>query len=544
METLNPTAIAREILLESGGDIGRVEFHGDSMLPLLRDGDMLVVESVTWDQIGPGDIVVHRFDDKYPALRVMEKLPDKLFLKADNWPAPIFEAWRDDVLGRVTGLRREGVQTSCTARGWRRVARTAVLEYRLRGSAASVRRKVRSLAQRVRVDVAALRGGMVGMPEALQLNVSSVCNLECRMCPYLGVHQDDSVLSFMTSETFERLLPANQAHRGSGVQRLGRAFVQQEFVVLHRAYSRRMPHGANQPHHERNPPAPRRGHGARSVAARHAGDLDRRRHRPDRGVDPTQQRLRTHRRARRAAGRASSASVAPASRGSSRISWWATARIVSSPTSSVSPSGWVSRRSTSSRSSRPVTATSATISRSGVQRDAGRQLRYAIQIGQRLGVGIRLPTVSPNACLMPYHPHIAENGEIYPCCFLDYDGRQLFDGRQEVKLEPLSFGNAAAKDFRTLWNSREYMSFRRRNKKGDFPDGCRTASTSAPTPRTTWRTSSAPVHSARALSGPDRCRGRARGLSDRREALAAIVRGDLDAAAVSLATPRSMRTAS
>src|SRR6185503_9253807 len=162
METLDPTAIAHEILLESAGDVGRIELHGDSMLPLLRDGDMLVVESVAWEQIGPGDIVVYRFDDRYPALRVMEKLEDKLFLKADNWSAPIFEVWRDDVLGRVAGLRRDGVETCCTARAWRRAARTAVLEYRLRTSAASVRRKARSLAQRVRVDVAALRGGMVG----------------------------------------------------------------------------------------------------------------------------------------------------------------------------------------------------------------------------------------------------------------------------------------------------------------------------------------------------------------------------------------------
>jgi hypothetical protein len=53
---------------------------------------------------------------------------------------------------------------------------------------------------------------------------------------------------------------------------------------------------------------------------------------------------------------------------------------------------------------------------------------------------------------------------MYPCCFLDYDGRQLFDGRQEVKLEPLSFGNTDAKDFRTLWNSRDYVPFRRRNR--------------------------------------------------------------------------------
>ena len=114
MRTLDPTAIAQEILLESAGDIGRIEFLVYSMLPLLREGDSLVVETVAWDRILPGDVVVHRFDDKFPALRVMEKLPDKLFLKADNWSAPIFEAWRDDVLGRVTGLRRDGVETSCT----------------------------------------------------------------------------------------------------------------------------------------------------------------------------------------------------------------------------------------------------------------------------------------------------------------------------------------------------------------------------------------------------------------------------------------------
>jgi hypothetical protein len=68
----------------------------------LRDGDMLG-PAVVGDQIGPGDIVVHRFDDIRP--RVGEA-PGQA-LKADNWPAP-FSAWRDDVFGRVTGLRRTG----------------------------------------------------------------------------------------------------------------------------------------------------------------------------------------------------------------------------------------------------------------------------------------------------------------------------------------------------------------------------------------------------------------------------------------------------
>src|SRR6187549_2751818 len=157
MESLAPTTIAREILLECAGATGAVEFHGESMLPLLRDGDTLTIQPVAWDHIAPGDIVVYRFDDRYPALRVMEKLDDKLFLKADNWTAPIFEVWRDDVLGRVDGCRRHGVETARTARAWRIAARTAVREYRLRSSVASVRRKARSLAERVGVNIAALR---------------------------------------------------------------------------------------------------------------------------------------------------------------------------------------------------------------------------------------------------------------------------------------------------------------------------------------------------------------------------------------------------
>jgi len=473
MGTLDPTAIAQEILLESAGDLGRVEFHGNSMLPLLRDGDMLVVEPVAWDQIGPGDIVVHRFDDKYPSLRVMEKLPDKLFLKADNWPAPIFEAWRDDVLGRVAGLRRDGVETACTARGWWRAARTAVLEYRLRSSAASVRRRARSLARRVRADVAAFRAGMVGMPEALQLNVSSVCNLECRMCPYLGVHQDDSVLSFMTSETFERLLPAIKhigavVFSGSGEPLYNKnllSFIERTRAECPTARISLTTNGT----------LLRRDVAAELVRLR----LDTLVVSIDGATAQTMESIRLNSDFARIVGHVEQLAELKRERGARFPRIFANFMVGYGTYRELPDFVRLAKRMGVEEvhllEIQPSCHSDVRDNlAAGVQRDDGRQLRYAIQIGQRLGVGIQLPRVSPNACLMPYHPHVAENGEIYPCCFLDYDGRQLFDGRQEVKLEPLSFGNTDAKDFRTLWNSRDYVSFRRRNKKGDFPDGCRT----------------------------------------------------------------------
>lgn len=465
------TAIAREILLEDDA-IGAVEFHGDSMLPVLRDGDRLAVDSIEWERIAPGDIVIYRFDDRFPALRVVEKLADKLFLKADNWPAPIFEVWPEDILGLVVGLRRNGVEISSASTVWRRAAARAVLAYRVRKHAGTVRRRAVRLAQRLRADVRALGSGLIGMPSALQINVSSVCNLKCRMCPYLGVHRDDSYLTFMSEETFERLLPA--------VKLVG--------AVL---FS-----GSGEPLYNRNLPRfierVRRESPSTQISLTTNGTLLRQ--------DVAEELVRLQLDTLTISIDGSTAATVESIRRNSDFE-----RIIANVTQLAAIKrargsrypvlqanymmGYGTYRELPQfiRLARRIGIEQVHLLEiqpscredvrdnlaAGIAGDEGRSLRYAIQIGHRLGIAIHLPSVSPNACLFPYHPHIGENGDVYPCCFLDYEGRTLFDGTEEVTLQPLAFGNATAPDFRASWNSREYRRFRRRNKKGDFPGPCR-----------------------------------------------------------------------
>jgi hypothetical protein len=52
--------VAEELLLASGAACAL--FHGNSLLPLLRDGDALDVRRASWDEVRPGDLVVYRYE--------------------------------------------------------------------------------------------------------------------------------------------------------------------------------------------------------------------------------------------------------------------------------------------------------------------------------------------------------------------------------------------------------------------------------------------------------------------------------------------------
>jgi hypothetical protein len=109
-------------------------FHGYLMLPLLREGDEVEVEPVSWSDLRVGDVVTYRDATKFPTRRVMEiRSTERTFvIMGDSvrprrtWAVPF-----DDVLARVVRRRRDGVWM--TTRHWRwRAQRTKVLlRYRL-----------------------------------------------------------------------------------------------------------------------------------------------------------------------------------------------------------------------------------------------------------------------------------------------------------------------------------------------------------------------------------------------------------------------------
>ena len=121
--------IARELQLAISSPHRTLYFHGESMGPLLIEGDEVVVEPVEWDRIRLGDIVTYRYRDRFPTRRVIRKTETGLELWCDNWPDRSFTAARGDVLGRAIARRRDGVWLTVRDGEWARARRTALRRY-------------------------------------------------------------------------------------------------------------------------------------------------------------------------------------------------------------------------------------------------------------------------------------------------------------------------------------------------------------------------------------------------------------------------------
>jgi len=145
--------IAKELQLAISSPHRTLYFHGESMRPLLIEGDEVVVEPVEWSRIRPGDIITYRYLDRFPTRRVIRKSDSGLDLWCDNWPDRFFTAAREDVLGRAIARRREGVWLTARDGEWGRARRNALRRYlrlvvfpplywRARGMAGSVLRKL------------------------------------------------------------------------------------------------------------------------------------------------------------------------------------------------------------------------------------------------------------------------------------------------------------------------------------------------------------------------------------------------------------------
>jgi hypothetical protein len=128
--------------------MGPVYFHGETMRPLLGEGDRIIVQPVEWNEIRPGDIVTYRFEDKFPTRRVIDiqRERDLLIIRGDSirdWPD--YRVRREDVLGRAEVRLRDGQRIDRQSPEWRRAARRALLMQRLVNVARRSRWPVRGL---------------------------------------------------------------------------------------------------------------------------------------------------------------------------------------------------------------------------------------------------------------------------------------------------------------------------------------------------------------------------------------------------------------
>jgi MoaA/NifB/PqqE/SkfB family radical SAM enzyme len=112
--------------------------------------------------------------------------------------------------------------------------------------------------------------------------------------------------------------------------------------------------------------------------------------------------------------------------------------------------------------------------RHNLDRDAGAGLRLAKRLADEAGIVLRLPLTSHTACFHPSTPHVAENGDVSPCCYVDYEGRSFFIDGREVRMPKIVYGNVREGGLRAAWRSPGYRALRTRNAQGDLPPPCQT----------------------------------------------------------------------
>lgn len=102
----------------------RFSFSGDSMLPLLQDGDQIWVRSIPWEQAASGDLMVFaRFSSGRPSLvvhRLLAKDRTAVRTRGDACRQPDAPAQPGDFLGKVVGFERGALRLALESAPGRR----------------------------------------------------------------------------------------------------------------------------------------------------------------------------------------------------------------------------------------------------------------------------------------------------------------------------------------------------------------------------------------------------------------------------------------
>lgn len=122
-EQISPDMLKAALeLWAQAGETHYIPLHGTSMLPLLRDGDQVLVSHIR-DQVQVGDIVVFQRDDGLIAHRVLRVSPcdsgGYLRTKGDHVQGLDPEMSEGEVVGRVLAIRRDARLMRVDSSGWR-----------------------------------------------------------------------------------------------------------------------------------------------------------------------------------------------------------------------------------------------------------------------------------------------------------------------------------------------------------------------------------------------------------------------------------------
>lgn len=102
--------VAKEIQLLRSEDFDTVYFHGETMMPFLKEADELIVTPIDVSEIKPGDIVTYLDDDKFPTRRVIRNLKTKscFLIQGDSIPKRKYVVPYNLVIGIAVARKRKG----------------------------------------------------------------------------------------------------------------------------------------------------------------------------------------------------------------------------------------------------------------------------------------------------------------------------------------------------------------------------------------------------------------------------------------------------
>ena len=115
------------------------------MLPFLREGDLVILKPVAWDDIRCGDIITYRNEDKFPTRRVLFKGAAQLSVRCDSWPDYVDTVDVDDVLGRAEARYRDERCIRPSGFEWRLAKQRAVGRALLRETGLNLHSKLKSV---------------------------------------------------------------------------------------------------------------------------------------------------------------------------------------------------------------------------------------------------------------------------------------------------------------------------------------------------------------------------------------------------------------
>ena len=98
--------LAAEVLRSSG--TLRLQVRGWSMLPSIWPGDTLLVEQVESSQMAEGEIILFRRERRLFAHRIVRSDRSDILTRGDSMAAPDSPIDKDEVLGRVASIIRNG----------------------------------------------------------------------------------------------------------------------------------------------------------------------------------------------------------------------------------------------------------------------------------------------------------------------------------------------------------------------------------------------------------------------------------------------------